>query len=205
MLASGGEACWGGVVILLIRFELWGWIAIRSAFDSIEKDVQMSRYCFTAILMVLLASTCTRAEDYLLRLETSGFRDRPQQEQQLAPTILESIEIVARVNQPFYGNTTIDSAKISISGILEQLNDGRFRVQIRSRKSTTSGESVLGPNGLQLPITKSTNIDTSAIVELNKAAELGKDNGASVSKNGEELITKTRSVLFLQKFVPSRN
>ena len=168
----------------------------------------MSRYCFTAILMFLLASTCTRAEDYLLRLETSGFRDRPQQEQQeqqLAPTILESIEIVARVNQPFYGNTTIDSVKISISGILEQLNDGRFRVQIRSRKSTTSGESVLGPNGLQLPITKSTNIDTSTIVELNKAAELGKDNGAFVSKNGEELITKTRSVLFLQKFVPSRN
>ncbi len=165
----------------------------------------MSRYCFTAILMVLLASTCTRAEDYLLRLETSGFRDRPQQEQQLAPTILESIEIVARVNQPFYGNTTIDSAKISISGILEQLNDGRFRVQIRSRKSTASDEFAPGPNGVKMPIIKSTNIDTSAIVELKKTAELGKDNSVSRSRNGLELMTKTRTVLILEKFDPSRN
>ena len=100
----------------------------------------MPRYYLIAILMVLLANTCTRAKDYLLRLETSGFRDRSQHDQQQDLTILESIEIIARVNQPFYGNTTIGSAKISVSGIMEQLNDGRFRVQIRSRKSTASDE-----------------------------------------------------------------
>ena len=88
---------------------------------------------------------------------------------------------------------------------MEQLNDGRFRVQIRSRKSTASGESVPGPNGLQIPIDKKTNIDTAAIVELEKIAELGIDSGVSRSRNGEELMTRIRTVLLLKKFDPSRN
>ena len=165
----------------------------------------MLRFCLAAISIILLACTCVKADDYLLRLETTGFRDRPQHENQPTQEILESIEIVARVSQPFYGNSTIGSARISINGILEQLKDGRFRVQIRYRKSTDSGESIPGPNGLKIPITKSTNINTTAIVELQKTAELGKDDGITRTQDGTELETKTRSVLSLVKFDPARN
>lgn len=165
----------------------------------------MLRRCLTAISMILLACTCVRADDYLLRLETTGFRDRPQNEKQTTQEILESIEIVARANQRFYGNSTIGSARISINGILEQLNDGRFRVQIRYRKTTDSGISMPGPNGLQIPITFSTRIDTTAIVELQKTAELGKDDRIKRIQDGTELKTETRSVLSLVTFDPARN
>ena len=165
----------------------------------------MFRHSLTAISCFLFFCTSLTADDYLLRLETTGFRDRPQNEKLPAQEILESIEIVARINQPFYGNSTIGSAKISINGMVEQLNDGRFRAQIRYRRSTDSGESIKGPNGLQIPITKSTNINTTAIVELQKPAELGKDDGINRTQDGTELKTKTRSVLSLVKFDPAKD
>ncbi|MEZ6137252.1 MAG: hypothetical protein R3C53_20375 [Pirellulaceae bacterium] len=165
----------------------------------------MYRHSLTAISFVLLFCTSLTADDYLLRLETTGFRDRPANEKLPAQEILESIEIVIRINQPFYGKSTIGSAKISINGMVEQLNDGRFRAQIRYRRSTDSGESIKGPNGLQIPITKSTNINTTAIIELQTPAELGKNDAINRTQDGTELKTKTRSVLSLAKFDPAKD
>lgn len=163
--------------------------------------------CHSLIAISCFFFLCTSltADDYLLRLETTGFRDRPQSEKLPAQEILESIEIVARINQPFYGNCTIGSAKISIKGMVEQLNNGRFRAQIRYRRSTDSGESIKGPNGVQIPVTKSTNINTTVIVELQKPAELGKDDAIKYTEDGKELKTKTRSVLSLVKFDPVKD
>lgn len=165
----------------------------------------MFRHSLTAISCIFFLCTSLSADDYLLRLETTGFRDRPQNEKLPAQEILESIEIVARINQPFYGNSTIGLSKISINGMVEQLNDGRFRAQIRYRRSMDSGESIKGPNGLQIPITKSTNINTTAIVELQKPAELGKDDLIKRNQDGTALKTKTQSGLSLVKFDPAKD
>lgn len=162
----------------------------------------MSRYCLAIVSIAFLACANVRADDYLLRLETNGFRDRPMQEQQPIEQTLESMEVVARVNQPFYGNCTLGSTRFSIDGFLEQLKDGRFRVRIRYHKATDSGESVPGPNGLQIPITRTTNINTTAIVELQKTVELGKSDGINRGPHGVELKTRTISLVSLVRFDP---
>ena len=163
----------------------------------------MLQSCTTYVVAFLLACTCARADDHLLRLETIGFRDSPVQEQQPADKTLESIETVARIGQPFYANCSAGPTRLSIYGVLEQLSDGRFRVQIRYRRSVDSGQSIPGPNGTQIPITKSTNIETTAIVELQKPAELGKDNSIHRDQAGTELRTRTRSLLSLTRFSPA--
>ena len=160
----------------------------------------MLRTCLSTISLVWLLCTCAHAEDYLLRLETSGFRDASQQENLPPEKTLESIEVVARVGEPFYGNSTIGSAKISLHGVLEQLKDGRFRVQLQYRKSAESDESIAVPNGARVPITKSTNIDTTVILELKKAADLGIVDANNRTFGGVEKRTKTHSTLTLEKF-----
>ena len=160
---------------------------------------------FATVAIALLACTCGHAEDYLLRIETIGFRDRPENEKQSAETTLETIEIIARANQPFYGRSSFGSAKLSITGVLEQLKDGRFRTQIRFRSAVDSGQSILGPNGLEIPITKSTNFETSAIVELQHPVELGKADAHNQSHEGKSVKTQTRTILSLVKYEPPSN
>jgi hypothetical protein len=158
-----------------------------------------------AISVILLAATCVNADDYLLRIETIGFRDRPQREEEPTQEILESIEIVTRVNQPFYGSSTIGAAKISINGRLEQSKDGSFRVQFRYRKSRYSGESITGPKGLENPATESKEINLTSRVELQRAVELGGGDKVTTTQDGSVLRTKTRSVLSLVKYDPEGN
>lgn len=164
----------------------------------------MLRYLFNTLLMILLTNSLIQAEDYLVRLETSLIRDLKAKEQQPERTVLESIEIIARLNQPFYGHTTIGQAKLSFSGIMEQLNDGRFRLQIRSKKSAPSGEFVQGPKKQQIPIYKSSDFDTGVVLELNTPTQLGLDRNTSRSKSGEFLNTSTQTVLSIERFDPSR-
>ena len=163
----------------------------------------MFRLSLLPIAFVLLLCFSLSADDFLLRLDTMGFRDKTQNDELRGETILESIEVVVRVNQPFYCRSTIGAAKISFSGLLEQLNDGKFRTHIRYHRSIESGESIKGPNGLPIPITKSTNINTAAIIEVQKTAELGKEDTIIHTRDGTELKTKTTSILSLTRFDPS--
>ena len=165
----------------------------------------MLRTGSTAISIALLACTCINADDYLLRLETTASSDKSQNGRRATEQILESIEVIARVNHAFYGSSTIGSGRMSIAGTLEQLEGGRFRVNILYRKSADSGESVPGPNGIQIPIRKSMSIDTMAIVELHKTAELAKDVGGTRAREGTESVTETRTLLSLREFDAGRN
>jgi hypothetical protein len=206
-VASRAEGCCERTAFTL-RFHVKPQDAVTSAvllFELTEMDFQMHRHILSAISLVSLCCTSLTADDYLLRLETRGFRDLPQNEKPPAQQILESIEIVARINQPFYSNSTIGSAKISIKGLVEKLKDGRFRAQIQYRRSSDSGESITGPNGLRIPITTSTNINTTTIIEIQKPAELGNEDGITRTRDGTELKTKTQSVLSLVKFDPAND
>ncbi len=86
----------------------------------------MIRCYFAAILLTLFVSTYAVADDYLLRLETVGLRDLPNGDQEPDSKTLESVEIVVRNNNSFYGSTTIDIHKISISGMIQESKDGRL-------------------------------------------------------------------------------
>ena len=153
----------------------------------------MLRSFLPAIFVIFLACTFVSADDYLLRIETIGFRDQQQREKEPTKETLESIELVTRVNQPFYGNFKMGAAKISIHGILEPTKDGGFEIRFTYRRSKYSGT------------TESTEISSTFRIELQQAVELGRSDKIIDTPNGRVTSSKTRSVLSLEKFDPDGN
>ena len=129
----------------------------------------MIKCYFAAILLTLSSSAYAVADDYLLRLENVGLRDLPNGDQEPDSRVPESIEIVVRNNNSFYGSTTIGVDKISIRGMIRESLDERLRVEIHYKKSSDTGEFVPGVDGKKHPIRKHLTFDSSAnLVELGK-------------------------------------
>jgi hypothetical protein len=155
----------------------------------------MIKCCFAATLLILFSGTCAIANDYLLRVETVGLRELPNGDQEPDSRVAESIEIVVRNNNSFYGCTTIGIDKISIRGMIRESDDGRLRVEIHFKKSSDTGEVVPGVDGKKHPIRKNLTFDSSAnLVELGKPVVL--DGLVSNSK-------RKRLTLLIDHFDPS--
>lgn len=157
----------------------------------------MIRCYSAAFLLTLIASTYAVADDYLLRLETVGLRDLPNGDQEPESEILESVEIVVRNNNSFYGSTTIGVDKISVSGKVRESRDERLRVEMHYKRSSDTGESVPGVDGKRHPIREGFTFNTTA-----KTVELGKPvvTDARVSRSKSIRIT-----ILIDDFDPSRN
>ena len=155
----------------------------------------MIKWNFAAILLTLLSGTSAIADDYLLRVETVGLRELPNGDQEPDSKVPESIEIVVRNNDSFYGSTTIGVDKISIRGVIRESDDGKLRVEIHFKKSSDTGEVVPGVDGKKHPIRKNLTFDSSA-----KSVELGKPvvPDALVSNSRRKRLT-----LLIDHFDPS--
>lgn len=157
----------------------------------------MSKCYFAAILLTLFVNTYAVADDYLLRLETVGLRDLPNGDQEPDSKSLESVEIVVRNNNSFYGSTTIGIDKISISGMVQESKDGRLRVEIHYMRISDTGESVPGVDGQRHPISKGFSFATTErLVELGKPVET------------DALVSRSRSIrttLLIDYFEASGN
>ncbi len=91
----------------------------------------------------------------------SGGNEEPSSE------VPESVEMVVRNKNSFYGSTTIGVDKISIRGMIREADDGRLRVEIHYKKSYDTGKFVPGIDGEKHPIRKAFTFDSSAnVVEL---------------------------------------
>lgn len=157
----------------------------------------MIKWYFAAILLTLFSGTCSIADDYLLRVETVGLRELPNGDQEPDSQVPESIEIVVRKNNSFYGSTTIGIDKISIRGMIRESDDGKLRVEIHYKKSSETGEFVPGVDGKNRPIRKSLTFDFDSSANL---VELGKPvaHDALVSNS-----KRTRLTLFIDHFDPT--
>lgn len=157
----------------------------------------MIKCYFAAILLTLFSCTYAVADDYLLRLETVGLRELPNGDQEPESGIPESIEIVVRNNNSFYGSTTIGVYKTSIRGMIQELQDEKLRIEIHYKSFSDTGEFVLGVDGKRHPIRKGLTFDSSAnFVELGKPVFF--DGLVSQSK-------RKRLTLLIDCFDPTRN
>lgn len=163
--------------------------------NSKERDFEMIKCYFAAILLTLFSSTFAVADDYLLRLEAVGLRELPNGDQEPDSGIPESIEIVVRNNNSFYSSTTIGVDKISIRGMIRESQDERLRVEIHYKKSSDTGEFVPGVDGKKHPIRKDFKFDSTAqLIELGKPVVLD----ALVSQSKRKRLT-----LMIEHFDPS--
>lgn len=155
----------------------------------------MIKCCFAAVLLTSFAGTYAVADDYLLQLETVGLRELPNGDQEPDSETPESVEIVVRNSNSFYGSTTIGVDKISISGKVQESEDGRLLVEMHYKRLSDTGESVTGVDGKRHPIRKGLTFDTTA-----KLVELGKPvvTDALVSRSERVRIT-----LLIDYFDPS--
>ncbi|MEO8268735.1 MAG: hypothetical protein ABI557_03380 [Aureliella sp.] len=157
----------------------------------------MRKCYFAAILLTLFVSTYAVADDYLLRVETVGLRDLPNGDQEPDSKTLESVEIVVRNNNSFYGSTTIGIHKISISGMIQELKDGRLLVEMHYRRISETGESIPGVDGQRHPIRKGLNFNYTA-----KFVELGKPDKTDALVS---LSSSVRTTLLIDHFEASGN
>ncbi len=157
----------------------------------------MNRCYFAAMLLTLFSSTYVGADDYLLRLETVGLHDLPNGDQEPDSKTPESIEIVVRNNNSFYGSITTGVDKISIRGMIQESQDEKLLVEVHYKRSSATGEFVPGVDGKRHPIRKGLTFDSSAnLVELGKPVVFD----ALVSQSKSNRLT-----LLIDYFDPSRN
>ncbi|MFO0941096.1 MAG: hypothetical protein U0930_10040 [Pirellulales bacterium] len=154
---------------------------------------------FALVALASFISAKSDAEEYVLRLETSGYRNIAD-DSKGDDKLLDSIEVIAKADETFFGKAAMGESKITISGKLKKMDDGRFRVTLRYRFEEPSGQFVPGPSGTKLPISTSTIVSTDIIVEPNKTANLGRQETANRNLDGKSVKTKIESVLKLTKF-----
>lgn len=155
-----------------------------------------------AVIAILGFSTNGLTEEYVLRFETSGYRNLAESEK-ANDKPMDSIEVFAKADEPFFGKAAIGDSKITITGKLKKLDDGRIRVTLRYRYEEPSGQFIPGPNGTKLPITASSVISSDVIVEPGKVTKVGKQETASRTVDGKNVKTKIESALTLSNFDPS--
>ena len=160
----------------------------------------MLRSYLLVFLVITLACSNLFAEDYLIRIETIGFRDKQVSRKQPVPKTLESIEVVARVNQSFHATSTFGDQKISISGKLEQETNGDFCIRINFSSIEESQIVIPGLDGQKLPISSS-GVKTKTRFKLNTPTTLGGINSTS-TEGGKETSTSTQSILTVVKYAP---
>lgn len=165
----------------------------------------MARMTCFAFLVLVLASSIVSAEDYLLRIEAVGFRERKVDAPASPQEILDSIEVVAKPNEPFYASATIGAQKVSLKGVIERLDDGRFKVQFKYAYTKFAEKLLPVPNAQKTPLVSAESgvNSTSTIVNLGIPIPLGGMDSSKTEKDKAMYQSNTKNVLSLIKFDPA--
>ncbi len=132
----------------------------------------MTKLFLPAIVVALIASNNCAATDYLLKLAVKQLNEPQTAESASAARTHETVEILVRTGETFYGNTFIGTDRVTIRGRLEESGDGTPRVKLNYRKTSVSNESEPGSRSEELQKTNAIEFKTDAIpMTLGKPVE----------------------------------
>ena len=78
------------------------------------------------VLVSFFFSASSFADEYVLRIETVGYRNLAESSK-AEEKPMDSIEVIAKVDEAFFGKAAFGNSKITMSGKLKKLKDGRIR------------------------------------------------------------------------------
>ena len=134
----------------------------------------MVRFILLAVAVHCSCVSATVADDYLLRIDTVGYVDRPAAEKHPKKTVLRSIEVIARPQSAFHGKTKIGAQQsLTLTGKLSPADNGKFAVQFRYVHSIDTGVTVPTEDGKPKPLLGMDMIQTSLTIALDESLTIG--------------------------------
>ena len=163
----------------------------------------MNRFILLAFAVHCLCAAATNADDYLLRLDTIGYVDKPVSEKDSKETILRSIEVVARPQSAFHCKVNMGTQTLTLAGKLRPADRGGFNVQIRYAYSIETGTTVPIEDGARKPVPSTSAIQTNATIAVGDSVTIAGSERKTSQSGKPRLKSKTRYVLVLAKFKPT--
>ena len=164
-------------------------------------DAKMSRFILLAFAVHCSCASTTIADDYLLRLDTIGYIDRPAAEKHPKETVLRSIEIVVRPQSAIYGKVRIGTKQtLTLTGKLSPTDNCRFSLQIRYVHSIDTGITVPTEDGKRKPLPDTTAIHTTATLALGDPVTIAGSEAKTTQSGKPKDKSKRRYVLVLTKY-----
>ncbi len=157
-------------------------------------------------IILLAAVSCTLnpvavlAEEYIVRLETVGYVDRPMSEEASEEVTLRSIEVVARVGAAFHGKVAVRKETLRLTGELRPASDGRFTVEFRYEYKIDTG--TFGPTadgGWERKFAGDELLNTATLALDDPVAISGSDTVSGFA-DGRQLKSKLRDVLVVTRY-----
>ena len=136
-------------------------------------------------------------EDYLLRVEMRGYEKSPEDHPE--EKLLQSIEVVTRLNQTFHGKSQSGRYAQTFNGKLTQ-KKGKYQVQLEYLRTVDLGD---GPDVFGNPQLGETRIKTSNhACQLDKASFIGGMKTESQTNSCPLMRSKLLIYLQVTRYVP---
>ncbi|MGM0485328.1 MAG: hypothetical protein ACQESR_01010 [Planctomycetota bacterium] len=160
----------------------------------------MNRFILLTFAVHSVCASATIADDYLLRLDTIGYVEKPASEKAPKETVLRSIEVVAHPNSTFHGRVTIGPQTLTLAGTLYPADDGGFKVHIRYIHSLDTGTTVPGEDGRRQPLPETTTVDTDITIIEDGSVAIGGIDTTTEESGKRKHKSRTRHVMTLAKY-----
>lgn len=150
----------------------------------------------------LLASTSS-ADDYVIRIDTFGFVDKPSADKDPEEATLRSIVVMAHPNAAFHAKVTEGKETLIMNGHLQPSDNGTFKIRIHYTFSIDTGVTVITENGLPDPLPSIMEFETTVDVAVGDPVTVGGLNSTSKTPGNDEIQSRQRCVLVLEQYVPA--
>ncbi len=162
----------------------------------------MNRSLLLAFAVCFSCNSAAIADDYLLRIDTIGYIDKPASEKDPKETNIRSIEVVARPESAFHSKVSTGNQTLFVVGKLLRAENGGYHVQIRYVHSIDTGISVATEDGGRKPVPDTTEIQTTTTVAVGDTVTIGGFETNASGSGKPDRHSKTRCVLVLAKYEP---
>jgi hypothetical protein len=162
----------------------------------------MNRFILLAFALHCSCTATATAEDYLLRLDTMGYVDRPATEQHPNETTLRSIEVATRPESAFHCKVRMGTQQTLLTGRLSSKKNGNFTLQLRYVRSIDTGVTIPTGHCRHKPLLGTTEIDTTVTISLGDPATVASFDTETERSGHPKDKSKTRYVVLLTKHEP---
>lgn len=163
----------------------------------------MNRVILLAFAVQSFSAAAAIADDYLLRLDTIGYVDKPASEEAPKEVVLRSIEVIARPQSQFYGKVNIGLQSLTLVGKLSPTDNGDFNVHIKYICSIDTGTTVPIEDGRRQPLPDTTVVKTNVTITIGDSVTMGRLDTTTEQSGKPKQKSKTRYVLILAKYDPT--
>jgi hypothetical protein len=163
----------------------------------------MSRVFLIALAVQNCCAATAVADEYLLRIDTVGYLNRPAEEKAPQETALRSIEVRVRPESTFHGKVNVGKEIMVVSGKLVPSEEVGFVAYIKYEYSIDSGHTTPTESGGRKPVLETTSTQTCIGIAPGGSVSLG-DFDTTLSQQGKPTVkSKSRHILVLSQAEPA--